>query len=126
MVFLFSAYFTNSIVSKITDCIGDRNLLKTYEDIYSELSYNSVKLINLNIKLEYYSGTFPFNEVKELLEENKRNILVTFLIKHMVREFIYMNNISKKDKVKIAELIQVPIAGINLSKMKQIEINKKE
>ncbi|EOU2126199.1 hypothetical protein C4D39_03170 [Clostridium perfringens] len=125
MVFFFAAYFANGMVNKITDCVGDRNLSETYEDIFKSLSYNSVKIINLCIKLSYSNGNFPEEEVKLLLKENEKNILVNFLIKHMVREFLYMYKIPSYKRERIAKLIGVSITDINLNSVKQSELEKK-
>lgn len=121
MVFLFAAYFADGMIEKIGDCVGDKNLIETYKDIEEELKYNSTKIINLAIKLQYSNSNFPFHDVENLLKENKNNVLVTFLIKHMVREYLYMYKVSKPERSKIISLIGMNPAEYNLISAKELE-----
>lgn len=125
MVFIFAAYFTNGMVEKIVECVGDKNLIETYKDIEEELKYNSVKLINLSIKLRFEYHMFPFSDVENLLKENNNNVLVKFLIKHMVREHLYMYKVSMSDKHKITNLIGITMQEVNLAEMKNYNRSNK-
>ncbi|NFO58523.1 metallophosphoesterase [Clostridium botulinum] len=124
LLFLFTSFFTKSCIDKISSCIGDDKLSETFNDIERELNVNSVKIINLSIKLEYFGGKFPYSYVEELIKKNENNILATFLIKHMVRNYLYMYKTTYRDKNKIASLINIPTKGIDIHKAKNISVNE--
>lgn len=124
MVFIFAAYFSNGMIEKIVECVGDKNLLDTYKDIEKELKYNSVRLINLSIKLQFEYPIFPFSDVETLLKENNNNVLVKFLIKRMVREYLYMYKVSMPDKHKITNLIGITMQEVNLAEIKKQQSDK--
>lgn len=125
MLFLFSALFTQSCIDKVASCIGDDKLSETFKDIEENIEFNSVKMINLAIQLEYFGGKFPYSYVESLLKENKNNLLATFLIKHMVRNYLYMYKTTVSDKSKISALIDIPIKTIDMHNIKEMKmINK--
>ena len=119
MLFLFASYFTLSCIDKISECIGDDKLSETFKDIETDLDYNSVKIINLSIQLEYYGGAFPFSYAESLLKDNKNNIMPEFLIKHMIKNYLYMYKTSVSNKNRIAELAQIDVKDIDLNNVKQ-------
>lgn len=116
MLFLFTAFFAHSCIDKIGSCIGDDKLSETFNDIELNLEYNSVKLVNLGIKLQYFGPKFPYSEVQQLLEENKNNILAKFLIANMVKNHLYMYEKTVSEKAKIAALVGIEIKDTNIQK----------
>lgn len=121
LLFLFTSFFTKSCIDKISSCIGDDKLSETFNDIENSLGYNSVKLVNLSIQLEYFGGKFPYAYTEKLIKENENNILPTFLIRHMVKNYLYMYKTTYKDKSRISALINISSKGIDLHKVKTLE-----
>ena len=122
LIIMFTKYFIQGTVYKISECVGDMKLENMHNEILSELPYNSIKLINLNIKLQYNGGVFPFKEVKELLEENKSNQVVTYLIKHASIQHIYLYKKKPVTIQQISELIDVPIKRLEQVSYKEAEV----
>lgn len=109
MILLFTAFYSHACIEKVADCVGDDKLSETFKDIETKLNYNSVKLINLSIKLQYFRGKFPYDYVETLMKENKKNPVVKFLIANMVKNHLYMYEKSYSDKMKIASLVGLEI-----------------
>lgn len=120
MLFMFISFFTSSYIYKIASCIGDDKLYETFNDIEKVLNVNSIKLVNLAIKLEYFNDSFPYSYVEKLIELNKNNILPDFLIKHMVRKYLYMYKTSLSDRNKIANLVMISLKDVNIQKIKSL------
>lgn len=118
MLFMFISFFTYSYIYKIASCIGDDKLYETFCDIEKELDVTSVKLVNLAIRLRYFNGKFPYSYVETMIKLNKNNILPQFLIRHMVREYLYMYKTSVSERSKITNLVGIPIIDVNLKQAK--------
>ncbi|WP_461205026.1 STAND family AAA ATPase [Clostridium sp. DL1XJH146] len=120
MLFIFVSLVTQSYIYKIASCIGDDKLSETFNDIEDELDFNSVRLVNLAIKLEFFNEEFPYSYAENLIKSHKNNFLSDFLIKNMIREYLYMYKTSAAEKSKIASLIGASIKDINIHEIESI------
>lgn len=122
--FIFTLCFLSSfgIIRKLTHSIGYDKLDTTFKSILEKNAYNSVKLINLSIKLEHYSG-FPIKTIEEIKEDLVNNQLGYLILRNLVINYLYMFHTDYKIKTKLCNLLGIEMKEQylidNISKVKK-------
>jgi hypothetical protein len=115
--FLFKLCFLSSwnVIKRISNSIGYDKLAKTFERLLNDNDCNSVKLIDLSIKLDF-NYTFPFDEFEKFKKEFHKSNLVNLLSKNLVIQYLYLYETDIKKKMKIANLV-----GIDIKQQRMID-----
>lgn len=97
------SYFSSlAIIRRISSSVGDENLKLTYDRILDANPYNSFKLINLSIDMNY--PQIPFEKLKQYSEDFKSNKMCHMLLRDLLINHMYKFDIDYKMKSKISEL----------------------
>ncbi len=116
MVYGFVVIFTYGFISKIVNSIGDINLDSTYKKVYEELDCESVELINLFIRLEFYNKGFPFEKVKEIYNKYDKYDVRNFILRSFVQRYLYLYSEDLIERQKICEIFNVDSKKVLLKK----------
>lgn len=113
--FLFGlcAMSTYGIIKTVSNAIGFEKLSGTFEDIQSMHDYNSVKLIDSSIKLDY-NKSFPWDEIKKLKPETDKNYLASIVLKNLVINYMYVFNTEESDKQKLCKLLDIKMEQLRI------------
>lgn len=106
--FLFSLCTMSAfgVVKRITNAVGYEKLSGTFEDVLKVHDYNSVKLINISIKLDHHKS-FPWDDIKLLKFHIDKNYLASTILKNLVINYLYVFITSEADKQKICALLDI-------------------
>ena len=113
-VFKLSFLASWGITKRVSNAIGYEKLDKTFKKILDNNQFNSVKLIDLSIKLDFCS--FPKNEIKEYKQKFEKCHLPNLVMKNLVVNYLYMFETDYKKRMKIANMI-----GIEVKTQRMIE-----
>ncbi len=100
-------YITSfSIIRRVSSAIGHVELGQTYRDLLEKNPCNSYKLIDLSIKLDFF--TFPFKDLEALMNDKqiKKNYLAKFLIQNLVYTYLRLYEESPDDRQRISSLVE--------------------
>lgn len=100
-----------TIFSKLTFCVGTKELKSIYLQVAKELNTPASKLVTFSIN-SYY-GNVSVAEVKTLAEEFKDNIVALRILRARVRVYVYNKNIGYATKQKLASALSMTIIPIN-------------
>jgi hypothetical protein len=117
IVFQLFEFIAFSLIKKTGRSIGSDKLADVFKEIVSKNDTVAVKLLDISIKLDYYRG-FPIEEIRELAEILKANLLPLSLMKKMVIHYLYMFPTDYKERQKICNLL-----GISVSAQRSIELH---
>lgn len=108
--FIFRLCFLASIgiVRRISNSIGYGGLEGTFAKVLEQKNENSIRLIDLSIRLEHFSG-FPIDRVKQDLKDFGNNKLASLVLRNLVINYMYMFETDCKLKAKLCNLL-----GINM------------
>lgn len=108
--FLFQLYFLCAwgTIKRITNAVGYEKLNETYKTILEKNKYNSIKLINLSIKLDHYKK-FPLKEIEGVKTDLEMNRLGYLLLKNLVINYLYMFEAKRELRQNICNLLDIGI-----------------
>lgn len=109
LLFHFCELISASFIIKIAEFMGSENLYETHAQILEKNNFTSVNMIDIAIKLGFYKG-FPFNDIKKLKQKISNNVLPYRLLQRMVINYLYMFPTSYKDKNRICDILEIPMA----------------
>jgi len=95
-------------IKKISGFVGSEKLALTFEDIKQKIQLNSIELIDISIKLDFFSS-FPINEIKLLNNKFSKNILAGYLLRRLVVDHLYMFPVKYQDKQRICNDLNIPM-----------------
>jgi len=107
--YLFNIAFLMNygMIKRISNSIGSKKISGTLSKIVESHPYNSVKLIDVSVKLDYrYS--FPWEELenKDYITPNR----ISYLIKQsLITHYLYMYETDRDKKIKIAEKFGIKV-----------------
>lgn len=119
IVYSLGGFIAYNTIGKIGSSIGTPDLDRTLTKVQQELPYNSVALINLFIKIEYYDQ-FPYNDLDKFYKDNIHNKIALEIIRTMVKRYLYMFETSHREKQKLCDLV-----GIKMSPKMLIQLKSK-
>lgn len=108
LLFGICALVSTGFVEKISESVGTEHLSETFKEILDKYSINSVYLVDISIKLNFYRG-FPFKEVETLKKKLENNMLALTMLREMVIEYIYMFPTDFRDKQRICSILEIPM-----------------
>ncbi len=108
--FIFRLCFLASwgTIKKITGAVGYEKLDSIYEAILDKNDLNSIKLINLSIKLDHYDR-FPTKEIEKGKKDFEKNNLSYMLLKSLVINYLYMFDTSREVRQKICSMLGIQV-----------------
>lgn len=98
------------VLRKIAASCGSKEATEIYEEIERTTKTPAVKLINLAIQLQF-EKKLDERRLSELSHEFESNITCDRILKEIVIQHIYMHHVQYKDKQRIAEILNIPVAG---------------
>jgi hypothetical protein len=107
-LFGFCSLLAFSFIKRISESIGTSNLSETFREIQSKYSYNSVRLIDISIKLDHFHK-IPIDDIKELKDIFSKNYLSSIILGRLVIDHLYMFPVDYRDKQKICDILGIPI-----------------
>jgi hypothetical protein len=107
-IFGLSVMLSFGITKRIGNAIGYEKLSKTFESVLEKHSYNSVKLIDASIKLEY-NKTFPWDNIKLLSKETEDHFLAHSVLQKLVIDYLYIYYTTVEEKQKICAALGIRI-----------------
>jgi len=107
-LFGFFSILAFSFIKRISESVGTSNLTETFKDILSQYQYNSVRLIDISIKLDH-SHIMPIDDIGNLKEVFSKNYLSSTLLKRLVIDHLYMFPVDFKVKQRICEILGISI-----------------
>lgn len=93
---------------KLTQAMGHKDLKPIYNEVALQIGSPAAKLVTFSIN-SYY-GTITVDEVKELSDEFKGNIVALQILKTRVKSYVYSRNIDYKTKQKFASCLGLTLA----------------
>ena len=96
-----------SIITRISNSVGDDRLNKTFDKVLESNPYNSYKLIALSTDLNYPG--LPIDIIEQYSKEMKGNVMCCRLLQDLVVNHMYKFEINYKDKSKIQSLLNIKI-----------------
>lgn len=106
--FLFNlcSQITYVFINKISNSIGAEHLDKLLNKAFEKFDVNSVKLIKLAIKLDFYNG-FPITELKKTKHELSKHFLPTQVMKRLVMNNLYIFPTNRTQKSQILNILGI-------------------
>ncbi|HEY0100497.1 MAG TPA: hypothetical protein VGB76_16245, partial [Pyrinomonadaceae bacterium] len=108
LLFLLQAGLGHSVIKKISQAVGSKHLKETYREVLTANNQISTQLIDTAIKLDHFID-FPKKEVEGLYEKVDRNRFALFILRHMVRDRLYLFSENRKLRQSICDLLGIPI-----------------
>ena len=113
-----------ALTKKVSSSIGHENLSETFKEILERKSINSIHMIDMSIKLDFFR-TFPYTEIASLDQKLTKNILPHTLLKVMVIDYLYMFPTTYKDKQRICNLLGIPMRNQRAIDIKSTQKKRK-
>lgn len=109
--FVFRLCFMSSfgITKRISNAIGYDKLKNTFDKALSAQPYNSVKLIDLAIKLGYSSIASQIELIEDYNDEMKKNKLSTIVLQNLVIDYMYMFDTDYKTRSRICNKLGISV-----------------
>lgn len=95
------------ITKRVSNAIGYEKLDKTFKKILDNNPFNSIKLIDLSIKLDFCS--FPENEIKEYKQQFEKCHLPNLVMRNLVVNYLYMFETEYKKRMRIANILGIEV-----------------
>ncbi len=116
--FVFRLCFITSfgITKRVSNAIGYDKLKNTFEKALAGQPYNSVKLIDLAIKLGYSSIATQIELIEEYKDDMSKNKLSTVVLQNLVIDYMYMFDTDFKTRSRICSKL-----GISLQEQLKID-----
>ena len=109
-IFLLMTYGAiYGVLRKVSMSVGSKEAKQIYKRIEEKTPTPAVKLINQAIYLQF-NKSLDAKSVKQLSEEFMKNPVCERLLKEIVIQHIYMYPVEYKEKQKIAEILNIPMA----------------
>ncbi len=96
------------VFGKLTQCAGNKELKKLYTEVANTIGTPAAKIVTFGINLSYSS--LNMNELSQLVDEFKGNIVALRLLKARVRSYVYNKNIDYLQKQKIASTLKMELS----------------
>jgi len=108
LLFVMCTLVSTGFVQKISDSVGTEHLSETFKEILDKHNINSVHLVDISIKLNFYRA-FPFGEVQTLKKKLENNMLALTMLREMVIDYLYMFPTNFRDKQRICSILEIPM-----------------
>jgi GTPase SAR1 family protein len=119
-LFGISVMASYGITKRVSNAIGYEKLSGIFEDVLKNHSYNSVKLIDTSIKLDY-NIKFPWNDIKQLKNDTEKNYLARIVLQNLVISYLNVFKTTIEEKQRICAYF-----GIKMESLRFIEGTSEE
>lgn len=109
--FVFRLCFMTSfgITKRVSNAIGYDKLKNTFEKALAAQPFNSVKLIDLAIKLGYSSIATQIELIEEYKDDMQKNKLSTVVLQNLVIDYMYMFETDYKTRSRICSKLGISV-----------------
>jgi hypothetical protein len=108
IVFAIFAGLSYGFVKTISSAVGSERLSPTFKEILDKHDINSVSLVDISIKLDFYRR-FPYDDLKKVKNKVSSHIIPYALLSEMVREYVYMFPTTYQEKQNICQLVGISL-----------------
>lgn len=118
LVFSLCLMMIGNFIKRISFAVGTDKLHETYKEISDKYDWNSVKLIDISIKLDHYD----YLPIKEIIESNqslKKKKISSILLKIFVKFYLEMHPTSIELLQKISTELDLDMKTLRLIAHKQ-------
>lgn len=114
--FIFNIFGLVSIMlmKKVSNNIGNDRLLITYDKVLKKNDYNSINLIDISIRLDFFKN-IPLAKIKELNKKFKGNWTSKFILQQMVINYLYMFPVKFNIRQQICDELSIKLKPQKLS-----------
>lgn len=105
-----------AITKRVSNSVGYDKLKNTFDKVLDAEPFNSVKLIDLSIKLGYSSIDTHISTIETYREEMDKNKLSIVLLQNLVIDYMYMFETEYRTKTKLCQKL-----GISMQDQLKIE-----
>jgi hypothetical protein len=127
VVFGLASLFAFVMIKRTSEFLGSDKLLPTHEKVVATVDTPLSRLLGLAISLDYPSTgrsgaprLVPVEVLRGLDDEFRNNPCAAWVLRRLVRDYLYMFEVSFKDKHKICETL-----GISIKSQQQIQLTSK-
>ena len=109
--FIFRLCFMTSfgITKRISNAISYDKLRNSFEKVLESQPYNSVKLIDLAIKLSYSNMASQIELIENCKDEMKQNKLCMVVLQNLVIDYMYMFDTDYKTRSRICNKLEISV-----------------
>jgi len=109
--FVFRLCFMTSfgITKRVSNAIGYDKLKNTFDKALAAQPYNSVKLIDLAIKLGYSSIATQIELIEDYKDDMEKNKLSTVVLQNLVIDYMYMFDTDYKTRSRICNKLGISV-----------------
>ncbi|GEL05530.1 metallophosphoesterase family protein [Rummeliibacillus stabekisii] len=122
-VHVMASIITYNNLWKVANSVGTEDLKRTFDRIEKDDASVAKRLINLLIKIEYYSE-FPYKDLEIFMKENETNYIVRSIIGEVVRRYLYLNEVNRSDKQRICDIAHIKITKKSIVQNTIKEVNR--
>ncbi len=108
LLFFFACGWAHAVLHKTSTSAGTQQLHKTYAALSESAPLNSVKMIELAIKLDHFAA-FPEHECVELYAAVHKNLLASTVLKQLVTSHFYMFNVDHAIRDRVCAKLHIGI-----------------
>ncbi|MTI80060.1 MAG: hypothetical protein FH758_04105 [Firmicutes bacterium] len=118
-VMTLTEYISLGIIKKISESVGNKKLLGTYEEIFKKYSNTSIGLVDLAVKLECMTS-FPKKETFIMADKLDKNLFSLSILKRLVTGHLYVHPCDYSTKQKICDKLNISYKKVTLVEGKTI------
>lgn len=107
-IFNFCCFVSFLFIKAISNSLGNENLIETFKEVLNKNKYNSIYLIDISIKLDFFKSS-PLDDIKYLKNRLKNNFLPYFILKKLVINYLYISPLDYNLKQQICNMLDIPI-----------------
>jgi hypothetical protein len=124
--FVFKLCFMSAfgITKRVSNAIGYDKLKNTFEKALESQPFNSVKLIDLSIKLGYSNISTNIELIDEYKVDMEKNKLSIVVLQNLVMDYMYMFDTDYKTRTRICQTLGISVQ--NQLKIDQTSTQKKK
>lgn len=105
-----------NVFGKVTHAVGNKDLRVIFGDVSRSMGTPAAKILTFGIN-SYY-GTITPEELRELTDQFKDNIVALALLRGRVKHYVYNREVTYKTKQQFASILKMQLAPVNPSKRK--------
>lgn len=114
-IFNVSYLTTRTFIKKVSNSVGSEKLRDEFYKLKENHPFNSIKLIDLSIKLDFFSS-IPIDEIRKIKPTIEKNFIAYSLLREFVIDRLYMYKTSRSVKQNLCNLL-----GISMKSQRLIE-----
>lgn len=118
LTFSLCLMVVGSFIQRISSAVGTEKLNETYKELYGKYDWNSIKLIDVSIRLDQYHY-FPIKEIIEANKTLKKKKLSNIVLKILVKFYLEMYPVSTINLQKVASELGLEMKTLRLIAHKQ-------